>query len=504
MVLEWKAHILRAQNQDQAKQDALRSLDSTTVLVIMDWAVKFTQMKYREKQSEWYDKLGLNWHVSCIISTSDTEHDLEVASYVHLFDSCAQDWYAVLSIVTHLLRTAKATQLQITKAYLRSDGAGCYHNNDLIAAVSQIGKHIGIQILRYDFSEPQFGKDVCDRIISPLKSALTRYCNEGNDILSASDMHRALGARKPEGIVVSRAYGIGPGKLIKWNVLNIKCESLIIAKDSGSEKGFSSVTPRRMTLPTVQEEEADVVDDASYQCNEPGCSYVSANFEALQDHINFGRHVLSTKANEGIYDRLRREWAHKFATLSIEPGNRTSNIPVKVSYSRQDWTPESRGWALQNPRGGGTRFSENIKSYLQSRFDTGELTGKKADPNQISKEMRAASNLDGTRKFNREVWLNKTQIQSFFSRLAARKRKRQTEGKETALGGDNADAENEEQFLEDEIKFLIEKHRNQVIEEVLDQVGLVNPITYDGYNICELAKLDKLSRFKVEKTERNV
>jgi hypothetical protein len=149
MVLEWKAHILRAQNQDQAKQDALRSLDSNTVLVIMDWAMKFTQMKYREKQSEWYGKRGLNWHVSCIISTSDTEHDLEVASYVHLFDSCAQDWYAVLSIVTHLLRTAKATQPQITKAYLRSDGAGCYHNNDLIAAVSEIGKHIGIQILRY-------------------------------------------------------------------------------------------------------------------------------------------------------------------------------------------------------------------------------------------------------------------------------------------------------------------------------------------------------------------
>ena len=81
--------------------------------------------------------------------------------------------------------------------------------------------------------------------------------------------------------------------------------------------------------------------------------------------------------------------------------------------------------------------------------------------------------------------------------MAARKRKRQTEGQETALG-DDADAENEEQLLEDEIEFLNEKHRNQVIEEVLDQVRLVHPITYDGYNICELAKLDKLSQFKVK------
>ena len=45
MVLEWKAHILRAQNQDQAKQDALRSLDNNTVLVIMDWAMKFVKKK---------------------------------------------------------------------------------------------------------------------------------------------------------------------------------------------------------------------------------------------------------------------------------------------------------------------------------------------------------------------------------------------------------------------------------------------------------------------------
>ena len=380
---------------------------------------------------------------------------------------------------------------------------------------------------RYDFSEPQFGKDVCDRIISPLKSALTRYCNEGNDILSASDMHRALEVRKvkgttaavceldsnqavitvdrmtgfnsyhnfcyqPEGIIVSRAYGIGPGELIKWDALNIKCESLIIAKDSGSVKGFSSVTPRPMTLPTLQEEEADVDDEASYQCNEPECSYVSGNLEALQDHVNFGNHRLSSEENEGIYDKLRRAWAHKFATLSFESVNRTSNIPDQVSYSHHDWTPASRGWALQKPRGGGARFSENVKTYLQSRFDTGELTGRKADPNQVSKEMRVARNLDGTRKFNREEWLTKTQIQLFSSRLAAKKRKRKTYGQGNALEGDDPQGENEEQLLEDEIRFLNEKHRNHVIEEVLAQVGLEHPITYDGYSICELAKLDKL------------
>ena len=51
-ILQWKAHILRAANQDLAKTDALLSLQCDTNLVVMDWAMKFTQMKYREKQSE--------------------------------------------------------------------------------------------------------------------------------------------------------------------------------------------------------------------------------------------------------------------------------------------------------------------------------------------------------------------------------------------------------------------------------------------------------------------
>lgn len=149
MVLQWKAHILRAENQDQAKQNVLKSLQSDSILVLMDWAMKFNQMRYREKQAEWYGKRGISWHVSCIISKPEEGHDLEIVSYVHLLNSCAQDWYAVCAILTHLLTTVKAVPPYVNTAYLRSDGAGCYHNNNLIAAVSDIGKHVGIRVLRY-------------------------------------------------------------------------------------------------------------------------------------------------------------------------------------------------------------------------------------------------------------------------------------------------------------------------------------------------------------------
>ena len=37
----WKAHILGSVNQDQARLDTLDKIDHTSVLVILDWAMKF-------------------------------------------------------------------------------------------------------------------------------------------------------------------------------------------------------------------------------------------------------------------------------------------------------------------------------------------------------------------------------------------------------------------------------------------------------------------------------
>ena len=92
-LFNWKNHIIRSVNQDFAKQDALRDLDSTSVLLIMDWAMKFLQLKYREKQSDWYGQKGMSWHVSSAVSRKPGSDELLVTSYVHLFDSSSQDWF---------------------------------------------------------------------------------------------------------------------------------------------------------------------------------------------------------------------------------------------------------------------------------------------------------------------------------------------------------------------------------------------------------------------------
>ncbi len=191
-ILKWKAHILRGINQEKAKQNIIANLDDSSVLIVMDWAMKFIQTRFREKQSEWFGKRGLSWHVSSVISKNSETKTVNVASYVHLVNECNQEWFSVASLMEDLLRVVKASSPSVNKAYLRSDKAGCYHNNCLIAAARDIGKRVGVAIVRYDFSEPQQGKDICDRIICPLKSSVRKYCNEGHDVLNADDMYAVI------------------------------------------------------------------------------------------------------------------------------------------------------------------------------------------------------------------------------------------------------------------------------------------------------------------------
>ena len=235
---------------------------------------------------------------------------------------------------------------------------------------------------RYDFSEAQFGKDICDRIISPLKSALRRYCDEGNDIMCAADMYTALKARpvkgttaavrelepnqrvitndriagfrsfhnftyRPEGLVAWQACGIGPGKVIKWEDLNISFRGATFAKDVSSQTGLSPVSPRCMKLPGAVKNESDTDDSGhpvEFECKDPGCPHPFSSLDAVQDHTCFGEHGRSSNKAEGLYDNIRRDWAYKFSEGRYRSQEEVGQSLVKTSkpISEQDLILERR------------------------------------------------------------------------------------------------------------------------------------------------------------------
>jgi hypothetical protein len=48
------------------------------------------------------------WHVSSVVKKEAGSETVNVTSYVHLFDPCSQDWFAVASIVEDLLEKIKS------------------------------------------------------------------------------------------------------------------------------------------------------------------------------------------------------------------------------------------------------------------------------------------------------------------------------------------------------------------------------------------------------------
>ena len=92
-IMVWKGHLLRDINHDEARLNLLRDLDSDSVLVVLDWAMKFSPRKYRESQSDWFGKRGISWHIA--VAMTKRNDCLESLTFVHVFQSCTQDSPAV-------------------------------------------------------------------------------------------------------------------------------------------------------------------------------------------------------------------------------------------------------------------------------------------------------------------------------------------------------------------------------------------------------------------------
>ena len=117
---------------------------------------------------------------------------IEVECFMHIFNFYTQNNYPVASILEHLFQTIKAEYQSISEAFVRSDNAGCYHNGPLLLCLHEVTKNAGVNLIRYDFSEPQAEKDICNRKTAPMKAHIRRFVNENNDVATAEEMKKAL------------------------------------------------------------------------------------------------------------------------------------------------------------------------------------------------------------------------------------------------------------------------------------------------------------------------
>ena len=170
------------------------------------------------------------------------------------------------------------------------------------------------------------------------------------------------------------------------------------------------------------------MSESLFECSVPGCTQAFALFSEPESHLNVGQHTQAT--SESCYDKVRKDWAGKLASVAVASQTKcyanltsaTSTSPATSLSTVVNDTPLAMGWAI-NKTTSSTQFPQKVKDYLTARFLIGERSGCKADPSQVEKDMRTSTHPSSERKFNRKEWLTKTQIKSFFSRLAASRRK---------------------------------------------------------------------------------
>ncbi|XP_076084378.1 uncharacterized protein LOC143055120 [Mytilus galloprovincialis] len=241
---------MRARNQDGAKQDLLKNLNENQALITCDCAMKFLPRKFREGQSDWFGKRGINWHISVTLYKHGEE--LKTITHVHIFSSqISQDGSVTASVLCDVVNDLTKQVPNIQEVNFFSDNAGCYKNTMMMVALKD---ELGDKLKTYNFSEAQDGKGPCDRRASHIKACVRRYINEGHDVTSAEEMKQAIDVKqkgsfrvrvvdivtnldaeksqiKPitgitqlhnfsfdvNGITVWKAYGIGEGKRISWD-----------------------------------------------------------------------------------------------------------------------------------------------------------------------------------------------------------------------------------------------------------------------------------------------
>ena len=225
---------------------------------------------------------------------------------------------------------------------------------------------------RHDFSDPQSGKDVCDRILCPLKGAIRRFCNEGHDVLTASDMHTVLKERPVQGCTAAvclvnetkkyldikklqqlsamhdfsyqqdrlrvwKAFEIGPDNLIPWNTIYINHQG---ATDLTTEQDNFGFTPGETQGSAHGNGDAESSCELRQvlECPDPACARTFRSVEEMELRISVGQHT------ESVYDKLKRGWVEKFSSLTLSEGDSANAIERQCS---EPFQPNlSEGWAL--------------------------------------------------------------------------------------------------------------------------------------------------------------
>jgi hypothetical protein len=209
-------------------------------------------------------------------------------------------------------------------------------------------------------------------------------------------------------------------------------------------------------------------------CPSQGCVFSYLKYSSLEYHILYGKCKL-LEENNTLLDKAKILYTQKIS----EGTSSLPQISVQSTTSTSLPTALSQGWALRKTKTS-ARFNDNQRRYLDERFKLGQITGHKADPSQVARDLRHAKNENGERRFTVSEFLSAKQIQSYFSRASAKLKQAEVSEEEIDVNA-----------IEDERAY------SSARDEIIQECQLSHPIIYDTYNLCHLYEASKLKRLSI-------
>ena len=194
-------------------------------------------------------------------------------------------------------------------------------------------------------------------------------------------------------------------------------------------------------------------------------------YGSLENHLQYGSCKLVPE-RENLFDKAKVRYRDKLLQdRGIQPVLASSTLPAgEIKH---------KGWALKVTKKT-TRFNEKQKKYLEEKFFLGQETGHKVEAVTVAQEMRYARDEAGSRRFTLNEFLTPRQVQSFFSRMAAKLRNTQEE----VFEEDTTAAEDQATF-------------SSTRTDILEKGQLTHPIVYDSFNLCTLYASDGFKKLSV-------
>jgi hypothetical protein len=399
--------------------------------------MKFEVTKHMETQAAWFAKRGLSWHVTVLAFNENKK--LQTVTLVHLLEDNSQDSNCILGIADSVFSFI-SKNFENTQINIRSDNAGCYHSQDVVCLLPLFSNKNNIKLGSYHFSEPQLGKDICDRKISVLKKVILQFINDGNDVTNIKEMFKALTSSRilkdtvvfackinnsldlkkkisfegiskyhsieydEEKIKFFRYYNIGKGieidvkDLINTDYQSVKTlvnnASLEITQDSSSD-----FITHNLTLKGKKSE-------IFFECSE--CEQKFLSEKDLESHESLHRQKISQ------IDRVQIQYAKNRNEVRALNYKQEQKAKILSNSCEIPHIKLEAGYAIKVRKL--SRFTVEQIEYLKKLFEQGVH-------DRTKKVKASAAESEMIEIFEPDLCLNARQITSYFSKLNANRKK---------------------------------------------------------------------------------